>query len=196
MDGLGELRAALSASGGAGSFGRPGRKSGEGGAWVLGFIPRHLPSCRVAAGCLTDAAPSGLVSDGPLHPALSVQLPLASLRGHWQHFACTLSPPYYPQLPDLRTIHFLPEPWWSQDLTPPSTYLGGVTWPPISSSPEGTKHLLHPRAWGAAVSWGGCGSRWKRLSTLFEQVVQRGFPTDVTFVLVKALPEQRDPKAW
>lgn len=31
---------------------------------------------------------------------------------------------------------------------------------------------------------------------MFEQVVQRGFPTEVTSVLVKALPEQRDPKAW
>lgn len=46
------------------------------------------------------------------------------------------------------------------------------------------------------MSWGGHGSRRERLGTMFELVVRRGLPAEVTFVLVKALPEQRDPKAW
>lgn len=49
---------------------------------------------------------------------------------------------------------------------------------------------------GCSSELGGPWVQVGRLGTSFEQVVRRGLPSEVTCVLVKALPEQRDPKVW
>lgn len=112
-------------------IGRPGRISGRGTAWVRVVTPPppSLPAWLLPAGCHCPQRPQ-LTSSGSLHPALSIQGPVADPGTACPDFpvpaTCLLDPP---QLSSLSAFRFLPRPQWSQDPAPPLIHLGGITQP-------------------------------------------------------------------